>query len=49
MLLRSNKQEIVKNKRTGETEKAFPDEKGILRDEEGRSYSDGAYEIVTHT
>lgn len=48
-MLKSNKQEVVKNKRTGETEKAMPDQKRILRDEEGRCYSEGAYEIVTHT
>ena len=36
----------VKNKRTGEQESATADEDGVLRDNVGRSYSPGAYEIV---
>lgn len=45
-LLRADESCIVRDKRTGEEEKAIPGTRGALRDSEGRGYSDGAYEIV---
>ena len=36
----------VKKNRTGEVEDAITDPNGVIRDEEGRSYSSGAYTIV---
>lgn len=36
----------VKKKHTGEVEDAIAHPDGTVRDEEGRSYSSGAYEIV---
>lgn len=35
----------VKNKRTEEIEVAEVDEDGVVRDNEGRAYSSGAYKI----